>query len=464
MQEQENQHLDSIIRSSFEKRSSGAPDSLWGKLSSALDADAAAPVEKSLLVDPLDKKIKESFSSQKVKAPSHVWPAINRQLNLNRVWQGISHELDKTRPFYQTSRRMAAAVLLLLLSGVGTSVYFWDSNFAHKPSEASATAKIQAVEQEQALANSVQAQGGVEATAKAVKSAPGHALLNQEEIIGLKERGTAALTSAEPASATMTALDLSAGQMQTSIIPFDVVSLPFYFEGIQQQVQARIEAVDTVVSPETAIIGQAEEKKRRPFSLNNFSAGPVMAYNNSWLLNNETKSSYDKNSLIATDPTYKQNWGLALNYQISSKSIVATEFYMIGKAGQQYKMYQDGEYLRKGLELQYNKLYVQYQRNFLSYGKNNPSCLTVKAGAYGGYLHDKLGELRPEESRYAKFDYGVKLAIGQEHSLGRLIIGYGVGAERGLKNVFRGTERLPAEFDKTYILNVGTYLNMRYSF
>lgn len=189
-----------------------------------------------------------------------------------------------------------------------------------------------------------------------------------------------------------------------------------------------------------------------------------MVYNNSWLLNNETKSSYDKNSLIATDLTYKQNWGLVLNYRFSKQSILSSEIHIASKAGQQYKMYQQGEYLRKGLELRYYKLYLQYQRNFLKYGKIIPSCLSVQAGVYGGYLHSKRGEIRQEESKYANTDYGLKLALGQEHDLKRFTLGYGVRAERGLTNIFRGTDRLPAEFNKTYILNLGTYINMRYAF
>ena len=190
----------------------------------------------------------------------------------------------------------------------------------------------------------------------------------------------------------------------------------------------------------------------------------MWVYHNSWLLNNETRNSFDENSLISTDPTFKQNWGLTLNYNLTGKSTLATEIHFLSKVGQQYKMYGEGEYLKKGLELQYHKIYIQYQRNLLERGKGIPSWFTIKAGVYGGMLQEKLGELRQEESRYASFDYGFRLALGQENKLGRTVIGYGLSTERGLKNVFRGTEKLPAAFNKTYIQNFGTYLNVRYTF
>lgn len=591
MQEQDNKHLDNIIRSSFEKRSKGAPDKLWGTLSSALDADATIPIEKELPLDPLDKKVKESFSSLYERAPRHVWSAINRQLNIDRVWQGINSEFDKAQPLYWPNMRIAAAILLLLLSGAGayslfsssrpnqpvahsteniavetgqaginnTSGVSWEliekgqgkqqepttintsavENSLHKSLSSdgesdfgeannptkSASTEVYTSESSQTKEAARVATAEVKNTA-ATRQSPGVSLEgaaaapvpvgevssntnttapiatlgdNGLTAIGVRQQPISSYTSGstkqeklsinesvnpvaansqakalenmpeQENSAIASSLPGSNGetdkrQTDSHAIPFDIAGVGFISEGSIEVIDIKVMPLGTVASRHGKLASLIEEKTKQASRLPRFEAGPVMVYNNSWLLNNETKSSYDKNSLIATDLTYKQNWGLVLNYRFSKQSILSSEMHIASKAGQQYKMYEQGEYLRKGLELRYYKLYLQYQRNFLEYGKNVPSCLSVQAGVYAGYLQNKRGEIRQEESRYANFDYGLKLALGQEHDLKRFTLGYGVRAERGLTNIFRGTERLPAEFNRTYILNLGTYINMRYSF
>ena len=595
MQEQDDQHLDDIIKSSFEKRSKGAPDGLWRNLSSALDADQVGSAEQQFPLDPLDKKVKESFSSLNERAPGHVWPAINRQLNIDKVWQGISKELGKTHPLYSPGmRRMAAAMLLLLLSGAGAYVMLdyssVDQPLVHAPESTAAEEKESAVIGESTIdlglaektqqrqqanasnaaagkkpvfsvnensldkrlvsgerneskltsgtlkelpaavqdidslliskeaiaeANNISGQGytkevsgmnkgseakdlaGVavtESKAKAVHASSeveslAKAALQEQislnTLIGSRnektvvEKGSlsaatkasddeAAPAGKETKAALASAEHVLRGSEDTQeaffVAPRLVDGIPFTLELNKGVVDVLILPVDTVALYQEEIFAQLmEEQAEKQLNKRRFEAGPVMVYHNSWLLNNETKSSYDKSSLIATDPTYKQNWGLVLNYYLGRKSLIASEAH-ISRVGQQYKMYQQGEYLEKGLELRYYKLYLQYQHNFLEYGKTLPSWLTVKAGAYGGYLYEKRGELRTEESKYDNIDYGVKLALGQETDLGRFILGYGVSAERGFNNVFKGTERLPAEFNKTYLLNFGSYINLRYSF
>lgn len=591
MQERDNQNLDNIIRSSFEKKSKAAPDNLWAKLSSTMDAHADKLVEEALLPDPLDNKIKDSFLSLKESAPEHVWPTINRQLNIDNVWLGITAELDKSRPLYWPGIRIAAAILLLLLSGAGAySLYF--SNEAKKPQ--AHTAENAVVETEQAVPNNkaavaldlaaearvkhhvpykgtpaavtsqlpenarssaentlpttkapsqgrraaayagkpkhtgvasaaltAEAEGiaesrqstdsvgladlsvgqaavqetstGAEFTAdndvsgvKEIAKAylPQHSVrptnhssakvekqtADDEKLISLVANGggTAVADKHEPfthvAGIAVPAGRGEIGQRAAETMPYNVRGIAFTPVGGAAILDIEVIPADTVASDAVDWASLISKAPKEAFRLRKFEAGPVMVYNNSWLLNNETKSSYDKNSLIATDPTYKQNWGMVFHYRFSKKNALSSEMYIVGKAGQQYKMYRNGEYLKRELELRYHKLYLQYQRNFLMYGKNIPSWLSLQAGAYGGYLQNKVGEIRSEESRYAKFDYGLKLALGQEHDLKRFVLGYGISAERGLNNVFRGTEHLPAAFNKTYILNLGAYLNIRYAF
>ncbi|WP_225000387.1 PorT family protein [Cesiribacter sp. SM1] len=571
MQEQENQQLNDLIRSSFENKSKGAPDTLWANLSAALDT-TNPPLDETPLADPLDQKVKESFAALQKRAPGHVWSGINRQLNIERVWQGISQELDKPEILFRPSLRMAAAILLLLLSAVGTYLLWSPSatngNFAHqtntgslsnikgqapadhagvemhpsamaglpvtfsdpdassssnekalsatkatiKPPQATlqeqteVSVEISASEVEASSPDQVLCQGkeGSAANQKAASTHPAPAAgTDFIESVGVAQSlipktDEATLTStkslgAEPSESNQTMgqylFDSGAEAIEekprigavasvadhdhmssekasvADAVPVSIKRLPMMLVLNKGLIDVQVMPLETGIEKETSHAELVEEKKQEYLRRNRFEAGPVLVYHNSWLLNNETKNSYNKNSLIATDPTYKQNWGVVLNYRLGQNSLLATEMHLVGRVGQQYKMYQQGEYLRKELELRYYKLYLQYQQNFLRWGQHVPNWLTAKAGVYGGYLESKQGEIRLQEhSQYDRFDYGLRLAVGQETRLGGLIIGYGFSAERGLHNVFRGTERLPSEFNKTYILNFGSYLNLRYSF
>ena len=495
----EKRNLDDLIKSSFDKINKGAPDSLWANLSSALDVDAesSGSTEKDPPQNPLDTKVKESFSSLNGKVPEHVWPAINRQLNIDRVWQGISNELDKSKPLFWPRTRIAAAILLLLLSVTGIYVVLnggavspgiadrqereisenGESTIAFGSEEVTVTGekkeqKTRTLSQQQAVLDkstshtilSIPANGNSDKKDQKKEDAEDGNALQKGEFEDPKEivHSVETKESSSYPDTKVTALEptggLSREQLSADeILSLKVISFPIIPEENTLLMKEETIPLDILPKQEIALELPEDKNGRKILNIRNFEAGPVWVYHNSWLLNNETRNSFDKNSLISTNPTYKQNWGLTLNYNLTGKSTLATEIHFLSKAGQQYKMYGEGEYLKKGLELQYRKIYIQYQRNLLERGKGIPSWLTVKAGVYGGMLQEKLGELRQEESRYASFDYGFRLALGQENKLGRIVIGYGLSTERGLKNVFRGTEKLPAAFNKTYIQNFGTY-------
>ena len=552
---EDKRNLDDLIRSSFDKINKGAPDGLWGKLSSVLDADAESlpSTEKDLSHNPLDTKIKESFSSLNRKAPEHVWTAINRQLNIERVWEGLNKELDKTRPLFRPRNLIAAAVLLLFLFSTG--IYLSLSRDAVRPGMADMEEKEiskngesftafdseeiieerketkeqkaiifnqPAILEEETIHSKISVTADADSGKKDQKKGvteEGNAAYQKrafQDSRGIENRvdtiESSSFFSKEggflpslPASTNRKALDVkrlpdnnysirsatkssnerpsqiighethavtlvttngvSSDQLLTNeILSLKVNSLPFIQEKNTIFIKVESISLDALPVQEIALESPLDKNKRKPLKIQNVEAGPVWVYHNSWLLNNETRNSLDKNSLISSDPTYKQNWGLALNYNITGKSTIATEVHFFSKSGQKYKMYGEGKYLKKGLELRYHKIYLQYQRQLLGRGTGMPGWFTVKAGVYGGVLQEKLGEIRQEESRYASFDYGLRLAAGQENKLGRIVIGYGLSTERGLNNVFRGTEKLPAAFNKTYIQNFGTYLNIRYAF
>lgn len=521
----EHKKLDDKIKSSFDSLNRKAPDMLWNQLADSLPTDSTATAESQPENARLYHKVRDSFSSLRQKAPQHVWQDINRQLNIDLVWTRLSRELDKTSSTDWHVARWAAVLLLFLLSFAGGHYLYQqqkkDAGMTENIADLSilSAEKEMAVEVDQADHTSIAEQTGKPVIsdvkgAEETSTADGQ----QENLITLfqpspkdkRENASASsgssyhirdetsrsdealITGDEQTSASGSFLSSrnsgSAGKpttlssmeeefekgsgdspvirqsldfserSPTTFIPYRIARLPL----LPPVVKESSFLITAVVLDSIALEMLTEADEESGMQAGSFSIGPVLAYNSSWLLNNETRSSFDKGSLISANPTYKQNLGIALHYTFNHSSTLATEFHFISKAGQEYNTFSDGYYQKKELELSYYKLYLHYQRNFFPHRQRLLSNLTLKAGLYGGLLYRKNGEIRTTKSTYSSFDYGARLAFGQERRLNRIIIGYGISGERGLTNIFMGSDKMPARFNKTYTLNFGPYLNFRY--
>ena len=519
----ENKKLDEKIKSSFESLEKKAPDMLWSQLSDSLPTSSTDTLEPQSVDTHLYSKVRESFSSLHQKAPQHLWTTINRQLNIDLVWVRLSRELDKAPSVNWQVTRWAAVLLLFMLSFTGGYYLYIQQHHSEYAGDAGNLMNLSFLAGKELATEAVQAERiklaekrGKPAISGAKPSEESSAAIGQQENLnslcqsslegeqhevassGFYYAKSEARRSAQERLAGNEKASASAGFLSSrnsglagkpasnsiedefakepggsvgfgqglaleegrtaSSIPYKIANLPMPTPMVKESTFSVQEVELNPLILETV----AEADKEKEIALGSLSIGPVLAYNNSWLLNNETRNSFDKGSLISRSPTYKQNVGLALHYSFSLKSAIATEFHFISKAGQDYNTFSDGYYRKMGLELGYYKLYLQYQQTFFPHRESLFAGLTAKAGLYGGLLHRKKGEIRSTGSTYSNFDYGVRFALGQEKRLDRLIIGYGFSGERGLTNIFMGSDKMPARFNKTYTLSFGPYLNFRY--
>jgi hypothetical protein len=503
---EKNRDIDKLVKQSFDKQAPAAPD-LWNKVSAELDEQnepaAAGPDSK------LDQKVKQSFEERAIKAPAHVWAQVESRLE-PQVAVAAPESATNNTGWY--ARRLVAAVLLLLLSGGA----FWfiqqqslitrdqvaESTTTKTPAEQQAvpikadeaannqsirgaTTQPGQITESLALSPSLSVDKSKQETAKSVainsgrpvvlgagkssdqalasaSSALGQGMNMGRENAGLTPTDQGDNTNslfAENTNLAVAALNTTKANHQLVLLSSQSPKLATY----QPVLPGLIVLIDSLREA-PVLLAEAEAKHNKNQWFKNLEVGTTLAYNNSWLLNNETRSSFNQSSLIATDRTYKKNWGLTLNYALSHRQLFSLEAQFINRAGQEYRMFRGGQYLQNGVELRYTKLTLQHQFNFWRHGKNLPSYITLTTGLYGSKLKQKVGEISQEESRYANLDYGLKVALGRETNFGRAIIGYGVMADRGLKNIFDGAGPTPAEFNKTYLLNVGPYINVRYQF
>ncbi|GAB3197012.1 hypothetical protein ABID22_002203 [Pontibacter aydingkolensis] len=486
---EKNDKLNDKIKNSFGQMNKKAPDLLWNDLSASLDenspVDAAPESEESYLF----QKIKESYSSQHHIAPSHVWQSINKQLNIDLVWTRVSKELDRTGGIsWHKWQWTAVAAMFLFMVGIAgayylnsedtktllvrdseTSILLADTlareslatGFGVKKNNENTSATTE--EQQSPQLGNISENLSEHQVNQQQEESPFHededaSKVSLKSVTGVHENilehEASTLPSTDNSLASLGSISKSTPSdlLKTRTVIPDPLNKGIYaaFDSLGFRPMAEVQNNAT------------EEYEKKPIILSRLNLGLTLSYNNSWLLNNETQRSFDRGSLISSSPTFKESIGLTLGYHLSSKSIISAEVHL-AKNGQEYKTFGDGSYIRKGLELTYYKGYVQYQYNLLQNRKSLLSDITVKAGLFGGFLYDKQGELRETQSRYSQYDYGVRGALGQEKRIGGLTVGYGISVERGLRNIFLGSENMPARFNETYTLNVGPYLNLRFN-
>ncbi|MBC5993991.1 hypothetical protein [Pontibacter cellulosilyticus] len=484
-----NDKLNGKIKNSFGQMNKKAPDLLWNGLSASLDENSPVDAAPEPADPYLYKKIRESYSSQHRIAPSHVWQSINKQLNIDLVWTRVSKELDGAGGIsrHRWQWTAVAATFLFMVGLAGAYFLSLEDSLILSGSNSGAPIQLTETLADGNLPNGSDVDKNNENTlditekqrlpqlGNGSESMSEHQENQQQEEISFHEDKDASKVSSKSAfgvpeniivhkASTLPSTDnslASLGSISKSIPSDFLETRTVVPDPLNKGIYAAFDSLGFRPMAEVQN-NAAEEYEKKKVLLSRFNLGLALSYHNSWLLNNETQRSFDRGSLISTSPTFKESIGLTLGYHFSSKSMISTEVHL-AKSGQEYKTFGDGSYIRKGLELTYYKAYVQYQYNLLQNRKSLLSDITIKAGLFGGFLYDKQGELRETQSRYSQYDYGVRGALGQEKRIGGLTVGYGMSVERGLRNIFLGSENMPARFNETYTLNIGPYLNLRYN-
>lgn len=465
----EEKNIENKIKESFSGLNKSAPLNLWNKLSDKLpinDSDAN-----------IDSMIKEGFENLNKSVPTQIWHSVNKQLNIDRVWKKISKELDR-RPIIIFWRKITgvAALLLLLLGG---SVYVIKNNY----SSSIFSQKIQSTQKNKQIAKqglnhlttpfisadkvkkNIASKSITEATVQTknvhselrgetgntqVKSYPQksniHSLNNSTSTISI-EKGNAAFPSIPSSAQGDTLSFITLAPIQINIKNTDSDS---------ELIFQPLSLLDNTLK-EPAV------KKKR------FEIGITYSYNNTWLINNNTRSSFDENSLIQTAPAYAASYGLIANYNIFKSSALSTEFYINSKYVQKYDEFSDGKFNNRSVEFNYYKLTLLYQYNIPQPYNTIPSKYTFKGGVYGASLKSYKSGINQatlsESDKYTTTDYGIRCAIGQEKTIRKIIIvGYGLNAEYGLKNIFKGNKQMPNNFNVTKNALIGAYVNLKYCF
>lgn len=512
--------IDQKLRDGLAKKEMAiAPTTLWDSIANSLN-------NEDLTTDAvLDEKLKESFlEGEKIKTPNKVWYAINRQLNIDKTWKNISKVLDKNPVVSDWRKRtlsfMALTALLLLLlktcnyepptlrpvelvinqKEAGTLPTVEGKDLAkkallekqlkgdfvipksverQKAEQEKRTSKqeeqqAQKIQNLQQLSVAKKTQENVQDLQEIIKHKPNKetkvdkrkelVLLNkQEKNKQEKERPIASLKVVEKEEREEVEDVVAIPSITQKIRSSREWLKPLWLTSIEtNNVFEPILLVDelprTVKSPKNVVEGKLE-------------AGAFIVVNSTMLLNNETREGFDQNSLTTNYFGLAANYGLWAAYKISPKGALVAEFSINADNKQAYGTYDKGLFYIKEWVMKYNRVSLAYKHDLWQTKSKKlvNTKIVAQAGVYVGMMreaklfydgvlvYDKLAD-------YHQFDFGFKVALGQELLIDKFVIGCGLRSDIGASNIFKGNVQLNAQENKTNIIHLGGYFLLGYRF
>jgi hypothetical protein len=483
----ENKNIENKIKTIFTERNISAPADLWNKLSDKLPES-----------DPerhLETKVKNSFENMDKSAPPRAWGAVNKQLNIDRVWERINRELDKRVFIYW---RNIASLLLLVLLGISCGIYHYYQTPSLLAYGNETTGKKHQNSKQPGFSNdpNLNSGGTTQNTNNEITGNPTlkTAAPQVEENPGSNEKNLTAgdVTHRKSVPVSKGQYDQKSKSRNNSnytlykkkiVSEKDTTSDPDRNTSLADKIgltYMNMISTGSILTQDKAM-ELSLHMVNRPDSLTDctrviftpgikvkrWEMGVCYSYNNTWILDNETQKSFDQNSLVSTSPVFAGSYGLLANYRITKLGAISAEFYINSKSHQEYGEFIEGKYYKHTLEFNYAKLILLYQlninqRTFIKI----PSRFTFKGGFYCSYLKNYKNSynnpISMDTYKYTPYDYGIKLAIGQEKMFRNSIIGFGFNAEYGFNNNFAGNTFIPAYFNVTKNALLGVYLNLKY--
>ncbi len=462
-------NIENKIKETFERQNKTAPSDLWNKLSDSL------PDSKS--DKHIEEKIKNVFEKTDQSAPPFVWDNVNKQLNIDKVWNKINKELDRKPVIYW--RNIASVILFLLLISAGVYRYnkgvedkalaesLMDQTSTDNKTVLAKTSSLKDVKEKNGNNSILHEKAVISGNKNSNKEIPFKKNNRSKSVVNAIAQKNIKTISTNQNNVTelnyqfVAETDLVANDSDSiePVLPVNLNSIISYPIFINNQ-EPDIAVVLNDIAP---IENNTSIKQKR------VEIGITCSYNNTWILNSETQQAFEANSLTRTSLAFAASYGVVAAYNISKNSALSTELYINSRSQQKYGEFIEGKYYDHTLQFNYTKLTLLYQLNLnQSAQRRIPSKFTFKTGIYGSYLrnftHVYNQSIDVQQNKYTKNDYGLKFAIGQEKKINDLIIGYGINSEYGLNNNFAGNGFMPAAFDVTKNALVGPYFCLKYSF
>lgn len=407
--------LNNIVRSSFEgSGAEKAPDNLWSAISDELEQSG------------VDTIVKDSFEGQRDAAPEMVWERVQDQLDIDRVWFNIAGRISIRRYGYYL--HFAAMILLLLLP------FNLDYNFFE-------TAEV---------GNAVNS--GDNSSTEYVTSTEDNNGQVQNEIVSNdvftypSNVGNSTSPEIDPnpnISSNNSSFDLKT--FDTRLASLDLIDLN----------NALVPTMKPLFSP----------KPKRSIGL---SVGAVSSLENTWVLDNSTRSGFDENSLVENEFSLGASYGVFAEYQIKPRFSITGEYIFQSRVNQHSHFYENGLYSHKEQEINSYKISLLAGWNTRPKFNGVSHCTVLRIGGYytgvkSNFTHVN-NTIREVNTIRKQHDGGVRMELGKKIYLRPFAIEGGLKVDYGLANLASQKSYIPAHLNFTRVVSGGLYLKAAYSF
>ncbi len=403
---------------------------------------------------------RKRFNELNEAPPDGVWNVVSDRLDVEEVWKGVDSKLSRIEARKKiTSRISYSLLLLLLLGGAVTFIFFPTGQISDKGPVYETKFKREKAE------STDQVEKNIISAGKDTKSAILSGSIGKPSV---PEHGVSTTT----VHSTNSALHYSnwGSAMNTDPVPdlsdhlSDFIPLPV--------------TLITVYSPDTSFLQISGRdsltpghwvKKEITGSFKGFYFGGVYTYKNTWLLNNSTFNGLSSGSLDQTDLHFGHAFGFSGGYYFTPKWSAELNWYFNSQQGQTYHVYNEGEYFRKQIKLDFMLFNISMKQNqaFRIIRKNLQTSDAFLTGVNFSILKvvkDESG-LEPEQVRsdYSDFDYGLR--IGYEYNLlfhNNILLSPALISDFGLKNIYKGNSASPGSFNRTYNASLGFNISIKY--
>lgn len=450
----ESDNIERKIKEGFESVQHKAPENLWSDISESLHNKSSE----------LDNKVKSSFLRNNANAPEGIWINIDKQLTIDRGWMKV-HSLLQRRTFYKWTKRIAAFLIFLFLFAPEVKNGFSDlesTKLSEKndrlPKDIQKTAsREQDKLAEKALFENLFNESQTNDSDKSLNNQQTNlATIDSEKddfsLVSNVEKIT--LTSSyvdkDLYILKTESTDYSQGYKDDFIDLQSVNSLPL---------KALLSLPLTINQTELVDIVNKTPRETK------FEIGLYSALNSTSIINNATRRAFDAKSLVAYNPSLGSNLGFQFIYHFNANHSLASAVMHAG-VRQSYNKYGNGSLNEEVVNLNFIRLQTLYQFKYKRF-HTQKSMFNVKVGPYFGFMTKSdfkiNNQVQTEALDYFNgYDVGLTLQVGHSVEWSKLMLDYGLNMDKGLTNLYRGTDFVPASFDRTTLLGIGTYVSLRY--
>jgi len=464
-------NIDEVIKSSFENTNFKAPESLWANISANISNNPHTE---------LDDRIRESFEKQKDAVPNSVWENVNHQLNIDRVWKGIDSGLNKIA-YRKVIRKVASLAALLLLFA-----YLGYKNFSEENPQITFTEfnidndkvinKTVKGEKVTFESHNIGANELSKGSSDVFEDVNGESNDNSRDIIQVlkieklnfenNNSSNQVGSSVKNVQKLITLNSLEDSGFEHLALKGIEVFNASISDNTDNLPKQKVEFLNNIIVPSIKPVAEFYQKIEKAPLINKTFVGITYALNNTWIINNRTKESFDKNSLSSSTLSYTNNYGLIVDYPLVRKFTVSGQFFINSVESQKYNFYEDGKYHTQKIDLKYYKTAILINREIPLYSQKFDYSFVVGCGAYFAYVSNfssqKDGLPTDVKSDYDEINYGTKVAIGPQIKTETIKISVGVNSDYGVNNIYKGSSEYPPSLNKTNSSNIGVFVNVMY--